>query len=156
MHLVLASARSASLEWPIALNDNLFVIRETPLVVLVVEDDDAVQQPLVKFLRMRQYTVVAAQTADEGLAAVRSQAPAAAIVDLNLRGGSGRDVIAALPSATALIIFSGQRADSTEFEGRPRTRLVDKPYSLIMLMDTLQDMLEPGRGDGSFGHAHAS
>jgi hypothetical protein len=28
---------------------------------------------------------------------------------------------------------------------RPRTRLVEKPYSLIMLMDTLEDMLEQSR-----------
>jgi DNA-binding response OmpR family regulator len=34
------------------------VVRETSPVVLVVEDDSAVRQPLVKFLQMRQYTVV--------------------------------------------------------------------------------------------------
>ena len=132
------------------------MIRETPAVVLVVEDDSAVRQPLVKFLQMRQYTVVAAETADEGIAAVQSQKPAAAIVDLNLRSGSGRDVLAVIPTTTPVIIFSGQRAELAELEGRPLTRIVDKPYSLIMLMDTLQDMLEPGRGGGSFGHAAAS
>ena len=46
---------------------NHAVVREIPPVVLVVEDDTAVRQPLVKFLQMRQYTVVTAETADEGL-----------------------------------------------------------------------------------------
>jgi DNA-binding response OmpR family regulator len=133
------------------------VIRETPAVVLVVEDDIAVRQPLVKFLQMRQYTVVAAETADEGVAAVMEHRPAAAIIDLNLCGGLGRDVIAAIPVGTPVIIFSGQRSAAADFEARPMTRIVEKPYSLIMVMDTLQDMLEPGRGgSGSFGHAAAS
>jgi DNA-binding response OmpR family regulator len=145
------------LESPAALDDNSFVVRETPLVVLVVEDDNAVRQPLVKFLQMRQYTVVVAETAEEGVAAVTSHKPAAAIIDLNLRSGSGRDVVAAMPVSTPVIIFSAQRSASDDFETRPLTRVVGKPYSLIMLMDTLQDMLEPGHGgNGSFGHAAAS
>ena len=120
--------------------------------MLVVEDDIAVQAPLVKFLQMRQYQVIAVETADAGIAAVQTHKPAAAIIDLSLRQGSGRDVLAAMPAQTPVIIFSGQRADSTEFESRPLTRIVQKPYSLMMLMDTLQDMLEPG-GGGHFGRA---
>ncbi len=53
------------------LNDNSAVDSQASQVVLVVEDDSAVRQPLVKFLQMRQYTVVTAETADEGLAAIR-------------------------------------------------------------------------------------
>jgi len=39
------------------------VVREVSPVILVVEDDSAVRQPLVKLLQMRQYTVVTAETA---------------------------------------------------------------------------------------------
>ena len=78
--------------------DNDFaVVRETSPVVLVVEDDSAVRQPLVKFLQMRQYTVVTAETADEGLDAIKTHRPAAAIVDLRLRRGSGREVVVSAP-----------------------------------------------------------
>jgi DNA-binding response OmpR family regulator len=143
------------LESPLALDDNSLVERETPHVVLVVEDDSAVRAPLVKFLQMRQYIVVAADTADEGVAAVQSHKPAVAIIDLDLRAGSGRDVLAAIPGHTPVIIFSSQRADTAAFESRPLTRVVPKPYSLMMLMETLQDMLEPG-GSGKFGRAAAS
>jgi DNA-binding response OmpR family regulator len=131
-------------------DDNSTVVRETSLVVLVVEDDSAVRQPLVKFLRMRQYTVVTAETADEGLEAIRTHRPAAAIVDLRLRRGSGRDVVVSTPADIPVIIFSGVRSESADLETiRPNTRLLEKPYSLMMLMDTLEDMLEQSRGNSS-------
>src|SRR5687768_431349 len=140
-------------------DDNSGVVRETsPIVVLVVEDDSAVRQPLVKFLQMRQYTVVTAETADEGLDAIRTHKPAAAIVDLRLRRGSGREVVVSAPPEVPVIIFSGLRSESAALETiRPNTRLVEKPYSLVMLMDTLEDMLEQSRGNKSgFGRIAAS
>jgi DNA-binding response OmpR family regulator len=118
------------------------VVRESPPVVLVVEDDTAVRRPLVKFLQMRQYNVVTAETADEGLDAIRAHQPDAAIVDLRLKRGSGREVVVSMPPDVPVIIFSGLRSESADLEAlRPRTRLVEKPYSLIMLMDTLEEML---------------
>ena len=128
------------------LNDNRRVESPSP-TVLVVEDDSAVRQPLVKFLQMRQYTVVTAETADEGLDAIRQHRPDAAIVDLRLKRGSGREVVVSMPPEIPVIIFSGLRSESADLEViRPRTRLVEKPYSLIMLMDTLEDMLEQAKG----------
>jgi DNA-binding response OmpR family regulator len=128
------------------LDDNRSVDAQTPQVVLVVEDDGAVRQPLVKFLQMRQYTVVTAETADEGLDAIRKHRPDAAIIDLRLKRGSGREVVVSMPPEIPVIIFSGLRSESADLEViRPHTRLVEKPYSLIMLMDTLEDMLEQAK-----------
>lgn len=122
------------------------VFIETPPVVLVVEDDTAVREPLVKFLQMRQYTVVTADTADDGVRAIRRQRPAAAIVDLRLKRGTGREVVASMPPEVPVIIFSGLRSESADLENlRPRTRLIEKPYSLVMLMDALEEMLEAAR-----------
>lgn len=136
-----------NMEFPVADRperaDNRGVIGEPLPVVLVVEDDASVRQPLVKFLQMRQYTVVTAETADEGLDAIRDQRPAAAIIDLRLRRGSGREVVVSMPPDVPVIIFSGLRSESADLEHlRPHTRLVEKPYSLVMLMDTLEEMLE--------------
>lgn len=112
-------------------------------MVLVVEDDSVVRQPLVKFLQMRQFRVVTAETADEGLDAIRAYRPAAAIVDLHLREGSGREVVVSMPPGAPVIIFSGLRGESANLESlRPHTRLIEKPYSLLLLMDTLEGMLE--------------
>lgn len=153
-----AKSHDSTISFTCLEDDNSGVVRETSPVVLVVEDDSAVRQPLVKFLQMRQYTVVTAETADEGLDAIKTHRPAAAIVDLRLRRGSGREVVVSAPPEVPVIIFSGLRSESADLETiRPNTRLVEKPYSLVMLMDTLEDMLEQSRGNSSgFGRIAAS
>jgi DNA-binding response OmpR family regulator len=111
--------------------------------VLVVEDEPGIRQPLEQFLRMRDYDVVCADTARDGLALLRTHKPDAAIVDLHLREGSGRDVIVKVPARVPVIIFSGMRAESQEIQRlRPRTRTVEKPYSLSMLVEQLERFLE--------------
>jgi len=113
-----------------------------PPVVLVVEDHGAVREPLVRFLQMRQYAVIAAETAGEGLDAIRKNSIQAAIVDMRLREGSGRDVISALPAGVPVIICAGLRSDAADLErSRPYTRIVQKPFSLMSLMDTLEVLL---------------
>ncbi len=128
------------------MNDNLGVAPGTQPVILVVEDNSAVRQPLVKFLQMRQYAVVTAETAQEAIDAIRDHQPDAAIIDLKLKRGSGRDVVVAMRPGVPVIIFSGLRSESNGLEvTRPRTRLIEKPYSLLMLMDALEEMLQQAR-----------
>jgi DNA-binding response OmpR family regulator len=123
------------------------VTTEPPPAILIVEDDAAVRQTLVKFLEMRGFAVVTAETADEGLDAIARIRPSAAIIDLRLKRGTGREVVVSMPPNVPVIIFSGLRSESAELELlRPLTRLVEKPYSLVMLMDTLERMLEQARG----------
>jgi DNA-binding response OmpR family regulator len=116
--------------------------KDAARLVLVVEDDVSVRRPLVKFLEMHGFSVVTAETADEGLEALRKQRLTAAVVDLRLRRGSGRDVVSAAPAEIPVIIFSGVPSESAELERlRPRTRLIEKPYSLVLLVETLEEML---------------
>jgi DNA-binding response OmpR family regulator len=111
-------------------------------LVLVVEDDVSVRRPLVKFLEMHGFAVVSAETAEEGLDALKKHHLVAAVVDLRLKRGSGRDVVAAAPADVPVIIFSGVPSESAELERlRPRTRLIEKPYSLVLLVETLEEML---------------
>ena len=111
-------------------------------LVLVVEDDLSVRRPLVKFLEMHGFSVVTAETADEGVHELRRHQFVAAVVDLRLKRGSGRDVVASAPADVPVIIFSGVPSESAELERlRPRTRLIEKPYSLVMLVETLESML---------------
>jgi DNA-binding NtrC family response regulator len=116
--------------------------KDAPRLVLVVEDDVSVRRPLVKFLEMHGFSVVSAETADEGLDALRKHRVVAAVIDLRLRRGSGRDVVSATPADIPVIIFSGVPSESAELERvRPRTRLIEKPYSLVLLVETLEEML---------------
>jgi DNA-binding NtrC family response regulator len=116
--------------------------QEAARLVLVVEDDVSVRRPLVKFLEMHGFTVVTADTSDEGLDALKKHRLVAAVVDLRLKRGSGRDVVSATPPDMPVIIFSGVPSESAELERiRPRTRLIEKPYSLVLLVETLEEML---------------
>jgi len=115
---------------------------DAPPLVLLVEDDQGVRRPLEKFLQMHHFKVVTAETADEGIDAIQLHRPVAAIIDLRLARGSGRDVVIAMPAGTPVIIFSGVPSESAELERlRPRTRLVQKPYSLTMLVESLTEMI---------------
>ena len=110
--------------------------------MLVVEDDVSVSRPLVKFLEIHGFSVVVAETADEGFEALRKRELTTAVVDLRLRRGSGRDVVAATPPHIPVIICSGVPSESAELERlRPRTRLIEKPYSLVLLVEALEEML---------------
>jgi DNA-binding response OmpR family regulator len=116
--------------------------KDTARLVLVVEDDLSVRRPLVKFLEMHGFAVVTAETSDEGLEALGRNQLVAAVVDLRLKKGSGRDVVMATPAEVPVIIFSGVPSESAELERlRPRTRLIEKPYSLVLLVETLEEML---------------
>lgn len=115
-------------------------------LVLVVEDDHGVRRPLQKFLEMHHFKVVTAETADDAIDAIRQHRPIAAIIDLRLARGSGRDVVVSMPAGAPVIIFSGVPAESAELERlRPRTRLVQKPYSLTMLVEALKDMISSAK-----------
>ena len=125
--------------------------RDAARLVLVVEDDLSVRRPLVKFLEMHGFAVTTADTADEGLDAIKKQRFTAAVVDLRLKRGSGRDVVVSAPADIPVIIFSGVPSESAELERlRPRTRLIEKPYSLVLLVETLEEMLlDSGAGTAS-------
>ena len=49
----------------------VLMTKDAARLVLVVEDDVSVRRPLVKFLEMHGFAVVTAETADEGLDALR-------------------------------------------------------------------------------------
>jgi DNA-binding response OmpR family regulator len=125
--------------------------------VLVVEDEAAVRDPLAKFLALHGFDVQTAETADAALQIVAERCPAAAVIDLRLPQGSGREVILAIPPPIPVIIFSAVPHESGQLEQiRPNTRLVLKPFSLTLLAETLRRMLEPPGGDKTASRARPS
>lgn len=118
--------------------------------MLLVEDEPRLRSPIEQFLRMRHFDVASAETAQQGIALLNACRPVAAIVDLHLKEGSGRDVVVRVPAPVPVIIFSGMRAESAQLERlRPRTRMIEKPYSLTMLLEQLEDMLARSRDRAS-------
>ena len=100
--------------------------------------------------------MVTAETADGALAELARRIPDAAVIDLRLPQGSGRDVIFSLPPPTPIVIFSAVPDESMRLEQmRPNTRLILKPFSLVMLVETLRRMIESvqQRGDHAAGQS---
>ena len=125
---------------------------DTPIVsdstgtVLLLEDEAHLREPLAHLLRLRHYHVIEVDTVDAALAAIRTERPDAAIVDLHVKDQSGRDVVVRMPSRAPVIIFSGMGAASGDLARlRPRTRLVEKPASLTWVIDSLDEMLQRTR-----------
>ena len=127
--------------------------KDTQRLVLVLEDDVSVRRPLVKFLELHGFSVITADTADDGLEIIGAQRLSAAVIDLRLRRGSGRDVVASTPANIPVIIFSGVPSESAELERlRPRTRLIEKPASLVALVQTLEEMVAAGERESEDLH----
>lgn len=114
----------------------------TRRLILLAESDPGVRHALAKLLRLRGFDVLLVDSVDAALDAILTERPAAAIVELHLAGGSGRDVVVSMPPRVPVLIFSAAARESYELERlRPRTRLIPKPYSLVMLIEALEEML---------------
>jgi two-component system, OmpR family, response regulator len=112
-------------------------------LVLVVEDDPGVRDPLAKFLVIHGFEVVTADSADAAQERLRDRRIDGAVIDLRLPQGSGREVVLSIPPPTPVIIFSAVPDESGRLEEmRPNTRLVLKPFSLVMLVETLRSMMD--------------
>jgi DNA-binding response OmpR family regulator len=111
--------------------------------VLVVEDEDQVRAPLEKFLAIHGFEVHGVATAEAALQMLAERRPDAAVVDLRLPQRSGRDVVLSIAPPTPVIIFSAVPHESERLEHiRPNTRLILKPFSLVMLAETLLRMMD--------------
>ncbi len=84
------------------LDESMTATLERPMLpvgersLLLVDDDRPFLQRMSRALEQRGFDVVTAESVSEGLAALRSSAPACAVVDMRLGDGNGLDVIEAL------------------------------------------------------------
>ena len=123
--------------------------KDVTRLVLVVEDDVSVRRPLVKFLEMHGFAVVTAETADEGLDALARTRSWRRSSTCGCGADPGATWSVSTPADVPVIIFSGVPSESAELERlRPRTRLIEKPYSLVLLVETLEEMLAESKSAG--------
>jgi two-component system response regulator RegA len=76
--------------------------------LLLVDDDEPFRRRLARAMEKRGFEVIMAESVGEGLAAVKSNPPAFAVIDLRLEDGNGLDVVEALrearPDARAIVL----------------------------------------------------
>jgi DNA-binding response OmpR family regulator len=108
--------------------------------ILLVEDEILICLLIETILSDAGYEVVVANSVDEALAAVDTAAPAAAILDLNLKGKKVYPVADKLAAAEIPFIFAtgGGGKDIEGFKGRP---WVGKPFQEAELLVAVQTLV---------------
>jgi len=118
--------------------------------ILVVEDDEKSRRLLTDVLGYHGYEVAAVESGEEGLERARTRLPDAALLDIQLPGISGFDVLAELRSWT-----DGERvpvvAVTASVMDHDRKRIlaagfdayVAKPVNIRELLQTLESLFQP-------------
>jgi two-component system response regulator RegA len=78
--------------------------------LLVVDDDEPFRRRLSRAMEQRGFVVTSAEGIDEGIAAIRAEPPAYAVIDLKLEDGSGLDIVTVLREVRAdarIVVLTG-------------------------------------------------
>jgi two-component system response regulator RegA len=85
--------------------------------LLILDDDEPFRRRLARAMEKRGFDpVVMAESVAEGLAAIRPQAPAYAVIDLRLEDGNGLDVVEAIRESrpeSRVVVLTGYGAIAT-------------------------------------------
>lgn len=115
--------------------------------ILVVEDDEKSRRLLADVLGYHGYQVSAVATGEEGLRVAHAAAPQAALLDIQLPGISGFDVLVALrarapaPIPVLAVTASVMEQDRRKILAAGFDAYVAKPVNIRELLDTLQRLL---------------
>jgi two-component system response regulator RegA len=103
--------------------------------VLVVEDDEAFRERLLRSLRERGFDASGAQDAAEAIGLAEADSPECALVDLRLGGQSGLEVVRGLhriDAATRIVVLTGYGSIATALDAlrSGAVHYLTKPASL--------------------------
>jgi FixJ family two-component response regulator len=117
--------------------------------IAVVDDEAPVRTALGRLLRLADYEVAAFASGDELFAALPGRRPDCLILDVNMPGLTGFDVLARLKTTNAGIpIVFITASDDPVFEQRARDSgmaLLRKPFSSEALLQAIGDALDQSR-----------
>ena len=109
--------------------------------LLIVEDDTNIRQFVAVNLRARGYTVLQAESAEDGLQQMREHSPAALVLDIKLPGMSGWDMlkqVAADPMLPNIPVIIMTASPLTDHVGEQTyTNIADKLIKPISVADLI-------------------
>lgn len=115
--------------------------------ILIVEDDEKSRRLLTDVLGYHGYEVAAAESGEEGLDRARSHAPDAALLDIQLPGISGFDVLTELRSwshrgrlPVVAVTASVMDHDRKKILAAGFDAYVAKPVNIRELLQTLESL----------------
>lgn len=123
---------------------------ESPLRILLVDDEEHIRRTVCRFLRMEGYEVEVAGSGEEALRELSGCAFHVVVLDLRMPGINGFDVLHAIKSArpeTRVIMLTGV-ADEGDVRAEALAKGVSafliKPCKLDTLLQTIVSSLETG------------
>ena len=116
--------------------------------VLIVEDDPTLRQIVARHLRSQRYEVAEASSAEDALRAVEGAwRPDVVLLDLNLPGDTGWDLLRGPAFATAdsppVIITSATRVSPKRLAEFGCAGYLPKPFPLDTLVATIERLIRP-------------
>jgi CheY-like chemotaxis protein len=112
-------------------------------LILVVDDDVPILVLMQNLLREFGFDAATAASGQQALEEVRKQAPNLILLDKNMPGMSGRDVIEALRAegradGIPVLILSGEPVEPDELHRLGVTGAILKPFDLPKLIETIR------------------
>jgi len=119
---------------------------EGPVTVLVVDDEDGIRNALKRFLTGQGYEVAMASTGEEAIAVLQRQKVTCVLLDVNLPGASGVDlvprILEAEPDAAVLMLTAVNDATAAALcMQRGAFDYLTKPIDLDVLSRAIQRAL---------------
>ena len=126
---------------------DFMVGRDTPPSVLVIDDDPDMRQVLSDFLQRSGYRVVEAANGQEGIFAAECEPIDAVILDKEMPGMNGLDVLSFFrhrcPRLPIIFITAfGGRDDEDESRRRGAWLYLEKPFRVATVVEAVQSVLE--------------
>jgi CheY-like chemotaxis protein len=117
--------------------------------ILIVEDDEKSRRLLTDVLAFHGYEVAAASNGEEGVRTASAAAPAAALLDIQLPGISGFEVLAALREPrccgerlpVVAVTASVMDQDRKKILAAGFNAFISKPVNIRELLNTLDSLL---------------
>jgi CheY-like chemotaxis protein len=111
--------------------------------ILVIDDDAPILTLMRNLLREFGFDAVTAASGEEALSAARAQKPSLILVDKNMPGMTGEEVIAALRKIDGfdnlpILILSGEPVSKQELAALRADGAVMKPFDVIALVDQIR------------------
>ncbi len=120
------------------------------MLVLVVEDDEAVRELVVRTLSGDGHTIIAARDGLEALAIIETTMPDAVVLDVHMPNMNGFEVLNHLRSMDdtenvpiLMLTARGSLADVQRAKNLGATDFICKPFATRLLLRRVDRMLNP-------------
>jgi DNA-binding NarL/FixJ family response regulator len=115
-------------------------------LVLLVEDEALIALALADDIETAGYRVAGPfHRSRDTLAWLEQQTPDVAIIDIHLRDGSSDELARVLRGrGVPFLVFSGDRRDGHVADAFREARWLSKPVGARQLLETLEDLAQPG------------